>query len=237
MPSSRIPSIHKRRLALSLIPVWFFLPVLQVGAANVYQEIQIDGWTLMFDRGLQTADAISKAAFMRVLTDQLNKLKKLPVHAQIDLHSVSIYVSSATYRAFGAQHHPSAQWLREHGYPVEFAGNIEICNWKEFTTLVRSQPYALLHEMAHAYHFMHPDLDALVMRAYDNAKLAGLYRQVTRDHKPGLQEAYAISNHHEYFAELSEAYFGENDFYPYQNAELKEYDVRGYAMLESVWKL
>ncbi|MFZ6720970.1 hypothetical protein [Undibacterium sp. Ji49W] len=233
MPSTLINS----RRALLLSPALLLFAQLPLHAANTYQKMQVNGWTLMFDQGLQAADAASRSAFIGVLTDQLNKLKKLPAHAQSSLHGVSIYVSSGTYRAFGAQHHPSAQWLQEHGYPVEFAGNIEICNWKEFVTMVRSQPYALLHEMAHAYHFQHPELDATIMRAYGNAKADGLYRQVTRDHRSELQEAYAISNHREYFAELSEAYFGENDFYPYQNAELKQYDARGYAMLESVWKI
>ncbi|MFZ6875674.1 hypothetical protein ACO0LF_26710 [Undibacterium sp. Di27W] len=205
-------------------------------ARSTYQKMQLDGWTVLLDQGAQTADEKSRSAFLTVLTDQLNKLSKLPAHAQPGLHVVNIYVSSGTYRAFGAQHHPSAQWLREHGYPVEFAGNIEICNWKEFTNLVNTQPYGLLHEMAHAYHFMHPELDAAILRAYEHARAAGLYRQVTRDHQPALQAAYALSNHREYFAELSEAYFGENDFYPYNNAELKQYDKQGYAMIESAWK-
>ncbi|MBI3728680.1 MAG: hypothetical protein HY254_10180 [Burkholderiales bacterium] len=235
--SKNINSLSSRRRALLFSPALLLLASPQIDAASTYQKTQIDGWTLMYDQGLQTADAASRAAFISALTDQLNKLKKLPAHAQRSLRSVSIYVSSGTYRAFGAQHHPSALWLQEHAYPVEFAGNIEICNWKEFTILVRSQPYGLLHEMAHAYHFQHPELDAAILRAYENAKATGLYRQVTRDHKPVLQEAYALSNHREYFAELSEAYFGENDFYPYQNAELKQYDAHGYAMLESVWKI
>lgn len=229
--------INSRRRALLFSPALLLLTTSQAQAAPIYQKSQTDGWTLMFDQGLQTADATSRSAFIRVLNDQLSKLSKLPAPAQAGLRKVTIYVSSGTYRAFGAQHHPSAQWLREHGYPVEFAGNIEICNWKEFITLVNSQPYALLHEMAHAYHFQHPELDPAILRAYDNAKAAGLYRKVTRDHRPGQQEAYAISNHREYFAELSEAYFGENDFFPYNRAELKQYDAQGYAMLENVWKI
>jgi hypothetical protein len=234
MPSTHINS---RRRALLFCPALLLLSTSRAHAAPTYQKSQTDGWTLMFDQGLQTADAALRSAFIKVLNEQLARLNKLPAYAQTKLRKVSIYVSSGSYRAFGAQHHPSAQWLREHGYPVEFAGNIEICNWKEFTTLVNSQPYALLHEMAHAYHFQHPELDAAILRAYDNAKAAGLYRKVTRDHRPELQEAYAISNHREYFAELSEAYFGENDFFPYHRAELRQYDAQGYAMLESVWKI
>lgn len=234
-----MPTTHlnQRRRALLLAPALLSLASTPLSAASPYQKIQIDGWTLMFDQGLQTADAAARSAFMTALSGQLSTFRKLPAHAQGSLRGVNIYVSSGTYRAFGAQHHPSEKWLQEHGYPVEFAGNIEICNWKEFTTLVNSQAYALLHEMAHAYHFQHPELDTTILRAYENAKAAGLYRQVTRDHRPALQAAYALNNHQEYFAELSEAYFGENDFYPYRNAELKQYDEQGYAMIERVWKI
>lgn len=234
-----MPTIHlnQRRRALLLAPTWLSLVSMPLSAGNPYQKIQIDGWTLMFDQGLQTADAAARSAFMSALSGQLSTLKKLPAHTQGSLRGVSIYVSSGTHRAFGAQHHPSAKWLQANGYPVEFAGNIEICNWREFTTLVNSQACALLHEMAHAYHFQHPELDATILRAYENAKATGLYCQVTRDHRPALQAAYALSNHQEYFAELSEAYFGENDFFPYRSAELKHYDGQGYAMIEKVWKI
>lgn len=238
-PDVYMPSTltNNRRRTLLRIPALLLLASPLLHAASTYQKTQVDGWTLMLDQGIQSADAAARATFMAALTAQLSKLRKLPAHAQSALRSVSIYVSSGTYRAFGAQHHPSALWLKEHGYPVEFAGNIEICNWKEFTSMAKSQPCAILHEMAHAYHFQHPELDAVIKRTYENAKAAGLYRQVTRDHRPELQAAYALSNHQEYFAEISEAYFGENDFYPYNNAELKKYDGQGYAMLESVWKI
>ena len=97
--------INSRRRALLFSPALFLLASPHIdaaSAANTYQKARIDGWTLMVDQGLQTADAASRAAFISALTDQLNKLTKLPVHAQNSLRGVSIYVSSGTYRAFGA---------------------------------------------------------------------------------------------------------------------------------------
>jgi hypothetical protein len=41
----------------------------------------------------------------------------------------------------------------------------------------------------------------------------------------------------EYFAELSEAYFWVNDFYPFVRAELREHDPAGYAAVEAAWGL
>ena len=46
---------------------------------------------------------------------------------------------------------------------------------------------------------------------------------------------YALNNDEEYFAETTEAYFGKNDFFPFERAELKEFDPTGYALMEEVW--
>ena len=40
---------------------------------------------------------------------------------------------------------------------------------------------------------------------------------------------------HAAFAELTEAYFVRNDFFPFNREELRQYDPVGYAMIESVW--
>ena len=46
---------------------------------------------------------------------------------------------------------------------------------------------------------------------------------------------YALSNHKEYFAEGTEAYFYRNDFYPFVRAELKEHDPALHDLLKSIW--
>ncbi len=50
------------------------------------------------------------------------------------------------------------------------------------------------------------------------------------------QKAYALTNELEYFAELSEAYLGKNDFYPYNRKQLEQYDPDGYAIMKNIWK-
>ena len=65
---------------------------------------------------------------------------------------------------------------------------------------------------------------------------AGIYDSV--EHVNGqLVEAYAKNNAAEYFAELSEAYFWTNDFYPFVRADLETHDPAGYAAIESAWQL
>ena len=50
-----------------------------------------------------------------------------------------------------------------------------------------------------------------------------------------LHKAYALENPQEFFAELSEAYFGVNDFYPFRRAELERHDPESAALLERLW--
>jgi Mlc titration factor MtfA (ptsG expression regulator) len=49
------------------------------------------------------------------------------------------------------------------------------------------------------------------------------------------EKAYAATNPMEYFAELSETYFGTNDFYPFVRAELRIHDPKAFAMVETLW--
>lgn len=207
-----------------------------LAAGDAYQPHDIAGWHVLLDAGCQQGGEDERRAFDTVMTEQIARLGRLPDVARERLRtSVKIYVSSGTYRKFGAQHHPSAEWLEKNGYPREMAGHVEICNWREFTGLVKHQPFCLLHEMAHAFHHLTPAVDDEIRAAYDSAKAAGLYRQVTRGRGTALVEAYALSTRQEYVAELSEAYFGENDFAPYDRAELTAYDPTGLRMIERIW--
>jgi hypothetical protein len=47
---------------------------------------------------------------------------------------------------------------------------------------------------------------------------------------------YALTNHKEFFAEMTESYFGVNDFFPFNRAELRESEPEIYALLRDVWE-
>jgi len=47
---------------------------------------------------------------------------------------------------------------------------------------------------------------------------------------------YGLTNHKEYFAEATEAFFYRNDFYPFVRAELKEHDATMHDVLVKVWE-
>ena len=101
-------------------------------------------------------------------------------------------------------------------------------------------PFLLLHELAHAYHdqvlgFENPKVKALFGQARDSGgyDLVDSYngRKIVKD------KAYALSNEKEYFAETTEAYFGKNDFYPFNRSELKTHDPAMHDLHAELWKV
>jgi dipeptidyl-peptidase-4 len=93
----------------------------------------------------------------------------------------------------------------------------------------------VLHELAHAYHDQVLSFnDPRVIGAYKQAKDAGKYEKVLL-YTGRYVRHYGLSNHKEYFAEGTEAYFNRNDFYPFVRAELKEYDPVFHDLLVEIW--
>jgi hypothetical protein len=132
-------------------------------------------------------------------------------------------------------YHVSPWWLREHDMNPEKAGGVEIANALNFLAWTHDQPWMVLHELAHAYH--HQVLGAghaEVKRCFERAAASGSYDSVLRMN--GRRErAYALTNPTEYFAELTEAYFGTNDFYPFVRPELEQHDPEMVKVLERAW--
>ena len=48
-------------------------------------------------------------------------------------------------------------------------------------------------------------------------------------------EHYAKTNAKEYFAEMTETFWGTNDYYPFVRAELKEYDPLTFRLMQQIW--
>ena len=93
----------------------------------------------------------------------------------------------------------------------------------------------VLHEMAHAWHhqvlgYGHEGIAA----AHSRSKDGGQYQSIL--HVMGKKEpAYALKNDKEFFAEMSEAWWGTNDFFPFVRAEILEFDPETAKVLERAW--
>jgi hypothetical protein len=135
------------------------------------------------------------------------------------------------------QYHPSAGWLREHGYDAALEKCVHLPSVRRFVDLrhQRTQPWCVLHELAHAYHDQVLGFDDGAIRAlHEAAKAGGTYDDVRHIHGHTTKH-YALTTPMEYFAELSEAYVGTNDFYPFVRGELQQHDPRAYELLEKIW--
>src|SRR5690606_9810950 len=117
-------------------------------------------------------------------------------------------------------------------------GAVEVCDVNEYLLWRAEQPLCVLHEMAHALQHQLGDPSEIRL-AFEHARDTGRYEEVRSALAPEgrLRRAYALNNHYEYFAELSEAYFGRNDFAPFTRDELASFDPDGLSMLETVWAM
>jgi hypothetical protein len=116
------------------------------------------------------------------------------------------------------------------------AGGIELPNAQAFLDSYSWEPWAILHELTHFYHHtILGDDNADIRGAYRHARDAHLYESVAR-YDGSTARAYALENDHEYFAELSEAYFGRNDFFTFTRDELATYDPTGFAVIKALWE-
>ena len=63
---------------------------------------------------------------------------------------------------------------------------------------------------------------------------AGLYDEILL-HTIRNVRHYAATNHKDYFAEGTKAYFCRNDFYPFVRVELQEHDPALHDLREDIW--
>ena len=174
-------------------------------------------------------------ALLQVKLFDINRV--VPEGALKELHQVPIWVSvEDTHHQYPCMcYHPSREWLTEHGWNPDKAGAVEICNATNFLSWTHEQPFMVLHELAHAYNhrlwgYDNPEVKA----AYEQAKASGIYESVLR-YSGQMESAYALTNADEYFAELTEAFFGTNDFYPFVRAEVQKHDPTMFELLKKLW--
>lgn len=198
----------------------------------------IEGWTVHVDKRLLAGEheAVGKRA-LRVLANKLYEIARIvPTDRLAHLRRVPIYLDHD--HALGhMQYHPDVGWLRDHGYDTRMAKAVHIPTVQHFLAAVqpREQPFAVLHELSHAYHDHVLGWDyPPIRKAYQRAVEAKQYESVLRrGHRKGRH--YALTNHKEFFAEMTEAYLGTNDFWPFVRWELRECDPDTYGLLESIW--
>jgi hypothetical protein len=178
------------------------------------------------------------------LNQQVDNLYSLLSKNQLKIVSRNpIWIENDRKAIVPIWYHISLEWLKDHNMNPDKVKCVEILNFSEYLKRVKTnQPFLLLHNLAHSYHdseltFSYP----AIMEAYDNAVSKGMYKNVSYLIGDGKYvdsiKAYASNDYLIYFSELSEAYFGNNDYYPHNREQLKEYDPIGYRVIKEAWEV
>ncbi|MEY4272584.1 MAG: hypothetical protein RL250_1450 [Verrucomicrobiota bacterium] len=208
-----------------------------------YESRLIRGWSVLIRLELLTEDKKAETEKgLLLITQQLEDIERLvPPKALAQLRRVTLWLSPPYANARPrAEYHPGADWLKANGRNPAMAKGVEFTDVSHLDKEVLRMPLLTLHELAHAYHdqvlgFGHPGIKA----CYEQAVANHSYDKVSRKNWEGKitegVRAYAMTNPMEYFSETTEAFFGRNDFFPYERKELEAHDPAMVAVLKKVW--
>jgi hypothetical protein len=204
-----------------------------------HSQIAIEGWRVFLDKRLQDDQhAELRKRSLRFLEAKLFDITMVvPSQRLRDLRKISLVLDLECGDLKSMQYHPSADWLKQNGYSEELVKCVHVPRISDLATPrnIREQPWVILHELAHAYHdqFLGFD-DSRVIRAYEG------YCQGKRGEACLLYDGrrvkhYGLTNAKEFFAEMTESFFGCNDFFPFQRGELKESEPEVFDLMKQIW--
>lgn len=198
----------------------------------------IEGWQIYIEPKLFDADQYPQGTeALKMLANHLQRIAILMPAEQLEkMRKLEIWIES-NHSLGNMQYHPSVKWLEQHGHDPRLSKKVHIP--RAASLLERNQmlkhPAVILHELAHAYHDQYLSFnDPRIIKVYKDAMKAEIYDQALLFNGK-IVKHYGASNHKEYFAEGTEAYFYRNDFYPFVAAELKNHDPALYNLLAEIW--
>jgi hypothetical protein len=197
---------------------------------------KVEGFELVVDPRLREQEKLHERTMQEVRSQLYQITRKVPAAALAKLRKVRIFIENRSDTRCMA-YHPSRRWLEQHNMNTDLALCVELGNPKAFLAWTKAQPWMILHELAHAYHhqFLKGGFGNAIVRAhFEAARKAKIYENILHING-GKVRGYALTNHKEYFAETSEAYFGTNDMYPFVRSELKVHDPELFRAFRTLW--
>ena len=199
----------------------------------------VEGWTIRVDDRLLVApdDALGTRA-LKFLEAKLVEIRAVvPAERLKELQSFTIVLDLNCGNLGSMQYHPDAGWLKAHGFPTELAKCVHLPRAADLPTRrnINEQPWVILHELAHAYHDQVLDFDEpRIMAAYEKFKQSG-HGDAALLYNGKRVKHYGLTNQKEFFAEMTESFFGVNDFYPFNRAELQDSEPELFDLLSKIW--
>lgn len=200
-----------------------------------YSEINIEGWRVFVAESLNK-DPPTVSLMLGKLEKQLADVKiRVSENAVNILRETDFWlVTSDPYSEredLVGLFFFSKEWMRDNDYDVQ--KHLDVQFNKRFA--VNESNSIVFHELAHAYHARHLEID--------DPKIADLFAlakgQATRafDKCPRGETPYAFTDPEEFFATFSQAYFGSTCAYPNNRNIIKLYHPEIALFLKEVWDL
>jgi len=199
----------------------------------------IEGWTVRVDdRLLQGPHAAVGERALKLLTSRLVAITiVVPEKSLAKLRVVTIELDLNYGDLRAMQYHPDAGWLKEHGYSEQLAKCVHIPDVEDFLSPEENlcMPWVVLHELAHGFHDQVIGFeDARVTAAWKQFRDSRKYKSVLTT-SGRMREHYGLTDPKEFFAEMTECYYGSNDFYPFVSGERKQAEPETFALLADIW--
>jgi hypothetical protein len=202
-------------------------------------ERSIEGWTVRVDdRLLESKHKEVGTRILKSLEARLSDIEAVVPPARVaDLRKVAIVLDMSHGKLMPMQYHPEAKWLVDNGYAADLVHCVQIPVARRLLEprQINVQPWCVLHELAHAYHDQVLGFDdARIRKCYEHYKASG-HGDATLLITGERVRHYALTDHKEFFAEMTESYFGTNDFFPFNRAELMEAEPAIYELMKTIW--
>jgi hypothetical protein len=199
---------------------------------------QIEGWTVHVDKSLLAGqDQETGELALRILGQRLHEIAlKLPEGPVTDMRKVPIFIDNK-HPMGNAHYHPGKDWLVERGYDPALTRAVQITNARTLINEAKNPNHGsvMLHELTHAYHdqvlsFDHPEILEAYQKFCDSRKFDRTASTGGRQ-KPH----YGLTDHKEYFAEMTETFFTGNNYFPFTHYQLYHEHRPSYELLQKVW--
>ena len=200
----------------------------------------VEGWIVRVDERLLVPpnEELGLRA-LKLLEAKLADIKYVMAEEPlVRLQSVPIVLDLTHGKLRVMQYHPDADWLEVNGYSTDLVKCVHIPEAADLPTPrnINEQPWVVLHELAHAYHDQALGFDEPRIReAYERFKRSGHGDSVLL-YDGNRVRHYALTDHKEFFAEMTEAYFGMDDFFPFNRAELMTAEPEIFELLRTIWE-
>ena len=191
-----------------------------------------------FDSDLHKALEGAVYCALRFLEYKLSDIKAVVAAEPLArLQAVTIVLDLTHGKLRSMQYHPSAGWLQANGYATNLAKCVHIPEAADLPTSrsITEQPWVVLHELAHAYHDQVLDFEEpRSLKAYEDFKRSGRGDRALLYDGSRVRH-YGLTDQKEFFAEMTESYFGLDDFFPFNRAELMTAEPEIHELMQAIW--